>query len=102
MALDFVVNSVKKTKLKRVQEASMGAKYENPHKGKIIGDDYTPPKKSDSSGGSASGDSASGGPFQELSWDKCRHRVAHGEKSLCRKYVSGCAQEKCPKKNIDV
>lgn len=100
MALDFVVSSVKKTKLKRVQEANMGAKYENPHKGKIIGDDYMP-AKTKSSGGTGEGTSENDSST-ELIWQKCRHRVSHGEKSLCRKYMSGCAETRCPKKNIDV
>lgn len=91
MALEFVVTDAKKRGLRRVQEAMFSGKYVSPYKGKIVGDDDEPPtaaKQQDASCDSNQKPAIASGK----SWEKCKHRVQQGAKSLCRKFVSGCAE----------
>lgn len=108
MAFDSLVKDAKKRGLVRVQEAAaMSAKkYVSPHRGKILGDDDSPSashKKVAVHEKKASGEESSlNEESVVLSWDKCRHRVKTGQKSLCRKFFTGCKEAGCPRKNIDV
>ncbi len=44
-----------------------------------------------------------GGDFEgELCWEKCACLKKSGNRNFCTKYVSLCAQDNCPKKNIEV